>query len=238
MNTILITGGSRGIGADMVRYFCEKGYKVAFTYKSSEKEANMLADETGALAICADSANENEVISAVRKAEKHLSHIDALINNSAISSFSLFTDIKTEDWKRIFDVNVNGAYYYTREVLPEMIAKKQGRIINISSMWGISGASCEVHYSATKAALIGMTKALAKELGPSKITVNCIAPGVIDTDMNKALSEDDRNVLIEETPVGRLGTPRDISRVAYFLCEEESDFITGQVLSVDGGFII
>ena len=238
MNKILITGGSRGIGADMVRYFCEKGYKVAFTYKSSKKEADLLSEETGAFAICADSANESEVISAVRQAEEFCSGIDALINNAAISSFALFTDIKTEDWKRIFDVNVNGAYYYTREVLPKMIEKKQGRIINISSMWGISGASCEVHYSATKAALIGMTKALAKELGPSKITVNCIAPGVIDTDMNKSLSENDRNALIDETPVCRLGTARDISRVAHFLCEDASDFITGQVLSVDGGFII
>ena len=238
MNKILITGGSRGIGADMVRFFSEKGCKVAFTYKNSVEKALTLAEETGSLAIRADSAIEEEVISAVNQAREFLGDIDVLINNSAISSFSLFTDITSDEWNNIFSVNVNGAFYFTKAVLREMIKKKQGRIINISSMWGISGSSCEVHYSATKAALIGMTKALAKEVGPSGITVNCIAPGVITTDMNSSLTEEAISLIVDNTPLSRLGTPRDVSNVAYFLSQEGADFITGQVFSVDGGFII
>lgn len=238
MNKILITGGSRGIGADMVRFFSEKGCKVAFTYKNSVEKALTLAEETDSLAIRADSAIEEEVISAVNQAREFLGDIDVLINNSAISSFSLFTDITSDEWNNIFSVNVNGAFYFTKAVLREMIKKKQGRIINISSMWGISGSSCEVHYSATKAALIGMTKALAKEVGPSGITVNCIAPGVITTDMNSSLTEEAISLIVDNTPLSRLGTPRDVSNVAYFLSQEGADFITGQVFSVDGGFII
>ena len=238
MNNVLITGGSRGIGADMVRLFSEKGCSVAFTYKNSEERALSLSKETGALAICADSANEKEVIEAVKKANDFFGSTDVLINNAGISSFSLFTDITSEAWRNIFDVNVNGAFYFTKAILPQMIQKKQGRIINISSMWGVSGSSCEVHYSATKAALIGMTKALAKEVGPSGITVNCIAPGVISTDMNASLAEDDIKALEYDTPLGRIGTPRDVSNAAYFLSSDEAGFITGQVVSVDGGFII
>ncbi len=238
MKNVLITGGSRGIGADMVKLFSEKGFSVAFTYKSSEEKALSLAKDTGSLAICADSANENEVILAVKKANDFFGNIDVLINNAGISSFSLFTDISSDTWREIFDVNVNGAFYFTKAVLPQMIQKKQGRIINISSIWGLSGSSCEVHYSATKAALIGMTKALAKELGPSNITVNCIAPGLIDTDMNSALSEEDIKALTDETPLGRIGSARDVSNSAYFLSSDEASFITGQVISVDGGFLV
>ncbi len=238
MNKILITGGSRGIGADMVRFFSEKGCKVAFTYKNSVEKALALAEETGSLAIRADSAIEEEVISAVNQAREFYGDIDVLINNAAISSFSLFTDITSREWNNIFSVNVNGAFYFTKAVLPQMINKKRGRIINVSSMWGISGSSCEVHYSATKAALIGMTKALAKEVGPSGITVNCIAPGVISTDMNSSLTEEAISEIVDNTPLSRLGAPRDVSNVAYFLSQESADFITGQVISVDGGFII
>ena len=238
MKNILITGGSRGIGADMVRLFSEKGHSVAFTYKNSDEKALCLAEETKSLAIYADNASEAEVICAVEKANAFFGDVDVLINNAGVSSFSLFTDITSEAWKHIFDVNVNGTFYFTKAVLPKMIQKKQGRIINISSMWGISGSSCEVHYSATKAALIGMTKALAKEVGPSGITVNCIAPGVISTDMNSSLTEDDINALIDDTPLNRIGSPRDISNMAYFLSSEEAAFITGQVISVDGGFIL
>ena len=238
MKNVLITGGSRGIGADMVRLFSERGCSVAFTYKNSEEKALCLAKETRALAICADNENEVEVISAVKKANDFFGSVDVLINNAAISSFSLFTDITSEAWRKIFAVNVNGAFYFTKAVLPEMIQKKQGRIINISSMWGISGASCEVHYSATKTALIGMTKALAKEVGPSGITVNCIAPGVVSTDMNASLSEEDTKILEQDTPLGKIGSPRDISNTAYFLSSDDAGFITGQVISVDGGFIV
>ena len=235
---VLITGGSRGIGAEMVRAFCKNNYKVFFTYKNSKNEAQALEKEFGAVAIHADSAVEGDAVSAVKYVVDNFGAIDVLINNAAISSFSLFTDITGEVWKNIFDVNVHGAFYYTRESARSMISKKQGRIITISSMWGVSGASCEVHYSATKAALIGMTKALAKELGPSGITVNCIAPGVIATDMNSALSLEDINELKDSTPMCRIGTTADVASMALFLASEDASFVTGQVVGVDGGFIV
>lgn len=238
MRTVLVNGASRGIGAEIVRLFCERGYRCAFTYKRSAQEAARLAEETGALAIVADSACEGEVIRAVAEAKAFLGRIDVLVNVAAISSFALFTDITSEEWNRIFAVNVNGAFYYTRAVLPDMIARKEGRIVNISSMWGTVGASCEVHYSATKAALDGMTKALAKEVAPSGITVNAVAPGVIATEMNAALSEEAIAALCEETPLGRLGTPREVAEVVLFLAGEGGAFITGQIIGVNGGFVI
>ncbi len=238
MKTVLITGGSRGIGREMVRAFTSAGYKVAFTYKSSRSEAEELAKETGAFAVCADSSSESDVISAIAAVRKEIGSIDCLINNAAISSFSLFTDITLDDWNNMIAVNLTGAFLYSKAVIPDMVNKKQGRIINISSMWGLTGSSCEVHYSTTKAALIGMTKALAKELGPSGITVNAIAPGLIDTEMNKALSDSDRAALIDETPLMRIGTPSDVARAALFLAGDDASFITGEVLNVSGGFLI
>ena len=238
MKTVLITGGSRGIGSEMVRLFAKEGYSVAFTYKSSEDVAKTLADETGALAIKADSACESDVISAVDATIREFGRIDCLINNAAISSFSVFTDLTLEDWNNIVSVNLTGAFLYSKQVIPDMLKRKQGRIINISSVWGLVGSSCEVHYSVTKAGLIGMTKALAKELGPSGITVNAIAPGVIETDMNKQLSDDDIALLRDETPLMRIGTPGDVARGALFLASDNASFITGEVLNVSGGFVI
>lgn len=238
MKTVLITGGSRGIGSAIVRLFCERGYRVAFTYNKSKEAAQALASETGAFAVRADNRSEAEVDSAVRLVKEELGEVDILINNAAVSSFSLFTDISYAEWNDIFSVNVGGAFLYTRALVPDMIRKKYGRIINISSMWGLVGSSCEVHYSATKAAIIGMTKALAKELGPSGINVNCIAPGVIDTEMNKALSTEDVASLEEQTPLMRIGKPEEIAKVALFLAEEGSSFITGEVINASGGFII
>ncbi len=238
MRNVLITGGSRGIGRAMVRLFAQHGYSVAFTYKESFDEANKLSGETGAVAIKADSSCEEDVVRAVKIAEEKIGNVEILINNAAVSSFSLFTDITLEEWNKIFSVNVNGPFMYTKEVLPAMINKKCGRIINVSSMWGITGASCEVHYSASKAALIGMTKALAKELGPSNITVNCIAPGVIETDMNKHLTDEDKFVLTEETPLMRVGTPEEVAEAAFFLAGDGASFITGEVINVNGGYVI
>ena len=238
MSSVLINGGSRGIGAEMVELFTKNGYSVAFTYKNSEEEAKALSLKTGALAIKADSASEAEVISAVKIASEAFFGIDVLINSAAVSSFSLFTDISYEDWNKIFAVNVGGAFLYTKAVLPYMINKKHGRIINITSMWGITGSSCEVHYSATKAALIGFTKALAKEVGPSNITVNAIAPGLINTDMNKNLSSEDIASLVDETPLMRIGEPRDVAETALFLASDSASFITGEVINVNGGFLI
>ncbi len=238
MKTVLISGGSRGIGRELVRSFTEAGYRVAFTYKKSKDEAESLSLETGALAICADSASESDVITAVEKAVSELGHIDCLINNAAVSSFSVFTDISLDEWNEMLAVNLTGAFLYSRAVIPDMLKRKAGRIINISSMWGLVGSSCEVHYSTTKAGLIGMTKALAKELGPSGITVNAIAPGVINTDMNKALTDSDMSALREDTPLMRIGEPIDVARAAIFLAGVGGSFITGEVLNVSGGYVI
>ena len=238
MNTVLITGGSRGIGRAMVRLFSQNGYSVAFTYKDSVGAAEELSRETGALAIRADSAVPSDIENAVRVAYEKLGNIEILINNAAVSAFSLFTDITLEAWRDMFSVNVDGTFLYTKAVVRHMINSKAGRIINVSSMWGEVGSSCEVHYSATKAALIGMTRALAKELGPSGITVNCITPGVIDTDMNAALSPEDLLALAEETPLSRIGTPEEVAAAALFLAGEGASFITGQVLGVNGGYIV
>ena len=238
MAIVLINGGARGIGRAMVEAFSKCGHYVAFTYKSSDEAAAELSLATGALAIKADSSSEEEVIMAVNTVVERLGSVNILINNAAISSFSLFTDITLDEWNKTFSVNVNGAFLYSKAVLPAMIKEKQGRIINISSMWGITGSSCEVHYSATKAAIIGMTKALAKEVGPSGITVNCIAPGVIDTDMNRALTEEDMAALSDETPLMRIGKPTEVADAALFLASDKASFITGEVLNVNGGFLI
>ena len=238
MKVALITGGSRGIGRAMVELFAESGYSVAFTYKSSHEAAAELSERTGALAINADSANPTDIERAVKTVEEKLGNVDILINNAAVSSFSLFTDLTLEAWRASFSTNVDGAFLYSKLTLPSMIRNHSGRIINISSMWGQVGSSCEVHYSATKAALIGMTKALAKEVGPSGITVNCIAPGVIDTDMNAALSEDDMAALKDETPLMRIGTPREVAAAALFLAGDDAAFITGAVINVNGGLVV
>ncbi len=238
MKTVLITGGSRGIGRAMVERFCAEGYSVAFTYKSSETEAKRLAEATGAIAIHADSAFESDVISAVDKVREIFGGIDCLINNAGVSSFSLFTDLTLDQWNEHLAINLTGAFLYSKAVIPYMVAKKSGRIINISSMWGITGSSCEVHYSTAKAGLIGMTKALAKELGPSGITVNAIAPGLIDTDMNAALCAEDIKAIEDETPLMRIGSTDEVARVALFLAGDGSSFITGEVINVSGGYLI
>ena len=238
MKTVLITGGSRGIGSELVRHFANEGYSVAFTYKSSKEAADTLVAETGALAIRADSAVESDVLYAVEKTVETFGGIGCLINNAAISSFSLFTDITLDDWNNMVAVNLTGAFLYSKATIPDMLKRKNGRIINITSMWGLVGSSCEVHYSATKAALIGMTKALAKELGPSGITVNAIAPGVINTEMNAALTDEDKAQLLNDTPLMRIGEPSDIAAAAYFLAGEGASFITGEVLNVSGGYVI
>jgi 3-oxoacyl-[acyl-carrier protein] reductase len=238
VKNILITGGSRGIGKAMVKAFSDKGYKVAFTYKSSLDEAESLSKETGALAIMADSAKENDVVKAVSTAANTLGGIDILINNAGISSFSLLQDLTLTEWNECMAVNLTSAFLYSREVIPYMLRSHEGRIINISSMWGLVGASCEVHYSAAKAGLIGFTKALAKELGPSGITVNAIAPGVIDTDMNSHLSGEDMKELSDETPVGRIGNAEEIAKAAIYLSSDDASFITGAVLNISGGLVI
>ena len=237
MKTVLITGGTGGIGRALVRAFSESGYAVAFTYKSNAAVAEELSRDFRALAIRADGCIEGEVDAAVRAVLKEYGRLDCLVNNAAVSAFSLFTDITLDEWNRMLATNLTSAFLYSRAAIPDMLSRKTGRIINISSMWGLVGASCEVHYSAAKAGLIGFTKALAKEVGPSGITVNAIAPGVIETDMNRALSEEDLSALKEETPIGRLGAPLEVARAALFLCSEDAGFITGEILNLSGGFI-
>lgn len=236
MGTALITGGSRGIGAQTVRAFAKKGWRTAFFYHTSEAAAQALAAQTGAVAIRCDVSDSQSVKQACAEALRVLSHIDVLVNNAGIAQQKLFTDITDDDWQRMLGVNLSGAFYVSREVLPGMISRRYGRIINVGSIWGQVGASCEVHYSAAKAGLIGLTKGLAKEVAPSGVTVNCICPGVIETDMLGSFSPDDLAVLADETPVGRLGTPEDVAEAILWLADEKSAFVTGQVVGVNGGF--
>lgn len=244
---VLITGGSRGIGAAAVREFASFGCNVAFTWNSSEAaarqtlEAARRAGGSGArlAAIRADVSDPAQVRSSVAKAEKALGGgIEVLVCNAGVAQYGLFTDLTDEDWRRVMGVDLDGPFFCCRAVLPGMIRRKYGRILLVSSMWGQVGASCEVAYSAAKAGVIGLCKALAKEEGPSGITVNCVAPGVIETDMMAGFSPEDKAVLAEETPVGRLGTPGEIARTLVFLASEEAGYITGQVIGQNGGLVI
>lgn len=235
---VIITGASRGIGKACALMFGRNGANVIVNYRSSQKEAEAVCAEIGenALPFCADVSDRKAADDMVNFAREKFGSVDILVNNAGIAEQIMFCDITPEKWDRMFDVDVKGVYNCTQAALPDMIHKKSGRIINISSMWGIVGASCEVHYSAAKAAVIGMTKALAKELGPSGITVNAVAPGVISTEMNKDIPGDILAELKEETPLERLGTPEDVAETVFFLASQK--FITGQVISVNGGFVI
>ncbi len=242
--TVLITGASRGIGAATAIYFAKMGYDVAINFLKDEVSAKKVLNEVEALGrkgllLKADVADQTAVTKMVADATQIFGKIDVLVNNAGIAKQALFTDVTEEEWNRLFSVNVGGMFHTISAVLPQMVHRKEGAIVNVSSIWGICGASCEVHYSASKAAIIGATKALAQELAPSNIRVNCIAPGVVDTEMNHNLSQEDLDNLKQETPLGRLGTPEDIAKAIYFLADNQwSSFITGQTLSPNGGFII
>lgn len=236
--TVFITGGSQGIGACAVKKFATLGYNVAFTYFKSKENAKKIEKDTGACGIYCDISKSTDVNNAIKIATEKYGKIDILINNAGISEFALFTDITDEMWHRMIDTNLSSAFYTSRAVLPQMISRKNGVIINVSSMWGQAGASCEVHYSASKAGMIGLTKALAKEVGPSGIRVNCVCPGTIDTEMNAHLSSEDKEALINDTPLGKIGKCDDVVNALIFLCDDKSSFITGQVFGVNGGYII
>lgn len=232
MAHIVITGGSRGIGAQAVREFCRRGDRVSFLYASSREKAEHLSQQTGAAAYCCDVADP----CAVQDTFQRLGEIDVLICNAGIAHQGLVTDIGEERWHQLFEVNVHGTYRCICAALPGMIRRQSGCIITVASMWGQVGASCEVCYSATKGAIIAMSKALAQELGPSHIRVNAIAPGLITTDMTAELTEDTLAELHDATPLGRSGTPEDIAKAMLYLAD--ADFVTGQVLAVNGGFVI
>ena len=239
MQTVLITGASRGIGAAVARALAAKGYCVAVHYNRSGAQALALAAELPeAIAVQADMADAQAVQRMVERVAAHYGRIDVLVNNAGIALWKLAMDTTVEEWDRIFDVNVRGAFAATRAALPYMVEQQGGSIINVSSMWGQVGASCEVAYSASKAALIGFTRALAKEMGGAGIRVNCICPGVIATDMIASYDEDAIADREAETPLGRIGVPEDIAQTAVFLAGQESAFITGQVIGVNGGFVI
>ncbi len=233
---VLISGGSRGIGAACVRKFTSQGDSVCFIYKNSKAEAEKLQAETGAFAIYSDIQSADDVRVAVQTAVEYMGGIDVLVNNAGISQIKMFTDITDSDWDTMLGTNLSGAFYLCRESVSHMVRQKYGRIINIGSIWGNVGASCEVHYSATKAGIRGLTLSLAKELGPSGITVNCVEPGVIETEMNRELDKQTIKELCEDTPLGRMGTPEEVAATVCFLSSDESAFITGQIIGVDGGF--
>ena len=235
---VLIIGGSRGIGAEAVRQFAAAGDRVVFTYHRSELAADDLRLETGAVPVRCDVKHSDSVRIAVDKAIQTLGQVDVLICNAATADFGLVTDITESRWEEVIDTDLNGVFYCIRYVLPSMISRKSGCIITVGSMWGETGASCEVAYSAAKAGVIGLTKALAKEVGPSGIRVNCVSPGMIDTEMNANVDEETVKAIEDETPLGRTGEPSDVARAMRFLASEDAAFITGQLISVNGGFVI
>ena len=238
MKNVLITGGSRGIGRACVEKFTREGYAVSFIYNNSTAAAEALSARTGAYGIKADISDPKQAKTAVDQAFSAMGGIDILINNAGISLIKLFTDTTDEDYYNIMNTNLGGTFFVTREAVKPMISMHFGRVVNVGSMWGKVGASCEVAYSASKSAIEGFTKALAKELGPSGISVNCIEPGVIATQMNAELDEATLAELCDETPVGRIGTPEEVADFIFEIATEKSGFLTGQIIGFDGGFAI
>jgi len=243
MKTALVTGASRGIGRETARIFAENKYNVIINYNKSVQQAinfEFMLKEKGfsAVAIKADVSNRNEVNEMVKKGIKLFESIDVLVNNAGIAGYSVFSDISEDDWDEMININLKGVFNCSQEVLKSMIKTKNGKIINLSSIWGMVGASCEVHYSTAKAGIIGFTKALAKEVGLSNIQVNCVAPGVIDTDMIDGFNLDEKKQLMEEIPMKRFGSPEEIAKLIYFIATNEASYLTGQVISPNGGYVI
>lgn len=241
--TVLITGSSRGIGSDMAEKFAREGYNVLINYnkskhKAEELSSKLLEEGFSVKVFKCDVSKRDEVESMFEYCIKEFGDLDVLINNAGVAKGMLFTDVTDEDWDNLMNVNLKGVFHCSQTALRHMISEKKGKIINISSIWGIAGGSFEVHYSASKAGIIGLTKALAKEVGPSNIQVNCIAPGAIVTDMLGQVDEDALEMFKEETPLMKLGRPEDISNCALFLASDKADFFTGQVLSPNGGVVI
>lgn len=243
VQTVLVTGASGGIGGETALLFAAQGFKVALHYNQSKENCEhvlrQIREKGGrAMPVCADVSSDAQVAAMFEQVNKEFGGVDVLVCNAGIAQQKLFTDITPQEWDRMFAVNVGGVANCCRHAVPYMVSQKKGKIVTVSSVWGITGASCEVHYSAAKAAVIGFTKALAKELGPSGIQVNCVAPGVIETGMISHLDAESLEALREETPLGRVGMPRDVAECILFLASNKADFITGQVISPNGGFVI
>ena len=240
---VLVTGGAGGIGEAIVEKFALAGYPVVLQYFQSKEKAEKIAErlreqDAAVMLVQADIRQQAEVTVMLQKVEEQWGDVGILVNNAGVAQQKLFTDITAEEWRNMFAVHVDGAFYCTQAVLPAMIREKKGKVIFISSMWGQVGGSCEVHYSAAKGALQAMTQALAKELGPSGIRVNCVAPGFIQTAMNSQFDAETISALQEETPLGLLGEPQDVADLVYFLASEEAKFITGQIIGCNGGLVI
>lgn len=234
MRNVIVTGGSRGIGAAVVRRFADNGDNVVFFYRSNDRAAA----EVGIPCIKGDIRDPEEVGRMITRAADYLGGIDVLVNNAGIAQSALMGDISDFDYMDMINTDLSGAFYCCRQSIPYFLHNHRGAIVNISSMWGEIGASMEVHYSAAKAGVIGLTKALAKELGPSGIRVNCVTPGMIDTDMNRGYSKEDIQAIVDETPLMRIGKPEDVAEAVFFLASDKASFITGQVLGVNGGYVI
>lgn len=238
MKTALITGGAGGIGTATARKLAAEGYLVAINYHHSQKKAEALAAELGGIAVHADITDPSETERMVDNVLDKFCQLDILVCNAGQAWSGLFHQMSIQEWRQLFAVNVDGVFHACRAVIPHFIQRKAGKIITVSSMWGQVGASCEVAYSASKGTVIALTKALAKELGPSGITVNCVAPGVIDTEMNAHLDKAALDALAEETPLGRIGSPEEVAAVIAFLASADGNFLTGQILSPNGGLVI
>ena len=234
MRNVIVTGGSRGIGAAVVRRFADNGDNVVFLYRSDDKAAARV----GIPCVKGDISDPQEVKRMITRAADYLGGIDVLVNNAGIAQSALVTDISDPDYMNMINTDLSGTFYCCRQAIPYFLRNHSGAIVNISSMWGEVGASMEVHYSAAKAGVIGLTKALAKELGPSGVRVNCVAPGMIDTDMNRTYSPEDIQAVVDETPLMRIGKPEDVAEAVFFLASDKASFITGQVLGVNGGYVI
>mgnify|MGYP002516055716 FL=1 len=239
--TVLVTGASGGIGSEICRIFAENGFDVIMQYRKNEKAAFALKEELEArfgaevFPLCADLSKGGECEKLSKQALALRSKIDVLVNNAGVSIRNVFQLVEEADAKRLFAVNIESAMRLCQLILPQMIRRKSGKIVNVSSMWGVSGGSCEVHYSASKAAMIGFTKALSKEVGPSKINVNCVAPGFIETEMNACFDEETKREIALESSLQKNGTPRDVAELVFFLSSEKAAFITGQTIGIDGG---
>lgn len=240
--TVLITGGSRGIGAAIAERFASMGMNIIIHYLEAHEAANEVARRCIAkgaevFTVTADLQSKEQILRMREKVEKHGFVPDILVNNAGVAHYGLFTDVAEEDWDRVMNINLKGAFLCTQAFLPPMIAQKYGRIVNVSSIWGISGASCEVVYSTAKGGLNALTKALAKEVAPSGITVNAVAPGVVDTDMMKGFDPEEQSALREDIPAGRFAQPDEIASLVYFLALPESGYINGQIISPNGGWL-